>query len=279
MGQLLRGPVGGEIGIRGQVGLREKAPVRVFTEGIGDGPQGSGTGSRHNPFAEKLPERASDWPPPLGKKGGFAPIRHASGKGQGCFGGAEFPGQPQHGFRGDAGNGGNLVRRVVTGDHSWEVFFPATEIPGIARINSSSKFLSRRITYGHSKASPHVSRLDLYPFRRVFSGLGHARVHVHHLQTCSGPTIFHFPVEAVEIDRGRGPLEEVCPEREKVIGFFQVEGKGGKFPERLPETEFVDARSPPGEKIARAHAGHEIPGKVVSSVFRSPKKNPKRSPC
>src|SRR5659263_459931 len=39
--------------------LMEKAPVRVFKDGTGVRPQGSGTGSRHNPFAEKLPERAS----------------------------------------------------------------------------------------------------------------------------------------------------------------------------------------------------------------------------
>jgi hypothetical protein len=85
---------------------------------------------------------------------------------------------------------------------------------------------------------------------------------VHHLQARSGPTFFQFSVKAVEIDRGRGALKEVCPEREKVIGFFQVEGKGGKFPERLPETEFVDPRSPPGEEVVRAHAGHKIPGEV-----------------
>ena len=108
----------------------------------------------------------------------------------------------------------------------------------------------------------HAAGPDLYPFRCVSAGLGHARVHVHHLQARSGPIFFQFPVEAVEIDRGRGRLKEVCPEREKVIGFFQVEGKGGEFPERLPETEFADARSPPGEKVGRAHAGHKIPGKV-----------------
>src|SRR5659263_198972 len=39
-------------------GLREKAPDRMFTEETGVGPQGSETVSRHNPFAEKLPERA-----------------------------------------------------------------------------------------------------------------------------------------------------------------------------------------------------------------------------
>src|SRR5512135_1200829 len=39
-------------------GLREKAPDRVFREGIWDGAHGSGTGCRHNPFAEKLCERA-----------------------------------------------------------------------------------------------------------------------------------------------------------------------------------------------------------------------------
>src|SRR4030066_1217181 len=43
-------------GARG--GFMEKTPVRVVMEETGDRPQGSGTGSRHNLFAEKLPERA-----------------------------------------------------------------------------------------------------------------------------------------------------------------------------------------------------------------------------
>jgi len=78
------------------------------------------------------------------------------------------------------------------------------------------------------------------------------------------------------MDRDGGPSRGL-PEGEKVIGFSRSK-QGGEIPERLPETEFVD----PGVRQGRScwsHAGHKIPAKWVSCVFRSPRNNPKRSAC